>query len=133
MTNAITTEMLYELMLDFKKEMQSFKVELNGLKNEQQGFKTELKGIKEELRLFKYEVTKRFDLVDMHLNINDKRFDAIENLQAQDHKVLTDLWENRKDMKLSLTHTLLTVTGVTSGVIAFVVAIITGKAMTFRN
>lgn len=43
----------------------------------------------ELLKDFKEDVHKRFEQVD-------KRFEQMEERQSEDHKILMELWENRK-------------------------------------
>lgn len=78
----------------------------------------------ELVKEFKHDVNQRFEQTE-------KRLDRIETQQTEDRKILMNLWENRENMKLSLTRSLLTVTGIVSGVVALVVSFITGKAMFF--
>lgn len=85
------------------------------------------------LKDFKEDTYKRFEQIDKRLEQVDKRFERMENQQLEDRKILMNLWENKDNMKLSFTRTLLTVTGLTSGVIAFIVSFITGKAMIYRS
>lgn len=62
-----------------------------------------------------------------------RRFERIESQQMEDHRILMNLWEYRDNMKLSFTRTLLTVTGLVSGVVAFIVSFITGKAIILKS
>lgn len=101
--------------------------------------------IYELLKEFKADVYKRFDQIDgQFAQVNgrfeqmesrfgqmDRRLDRIENQQTEDRKILMNLWENRENMKLSLTRSLLTVTGIISGAVAIIVSFITGKAIIF--
>lgn len=80
--------------------------------------------IYELLKEFKEDVNRRFE------DIN-KRFDRIEMQQTEDRRILMELWEHRDKMKLNLTRSLLTVTGIVSGVIAIIVSFITGRAVIF--
>lgn len=120
MTNSnVTTEMLYD--------------QLNGLKET-------IRDFKEDFKIFKYEVYNRFDQIDKRFEHTDRRFEQmdksfvkIESQQSEDRKVLMDLFEHRDNMKLSLTRTLLTVTGLVSGIVAFIVSFITGKAIILKS
>lgn len=62
-----------------------------------------------------------------------RRFERIESQQMEDHRILMNLWEYRDNMKLSFTRTLLTVTGLVSGVVAVIVSFITGKAIILKS
>lgn len=62
-----------------------------------------------------------------------RRFERIESQQMEDHRILMNLWEQRDNMKLSYTRTLLTMTGVISGVVAMIVSFITGKAIIYKG
>lgn len=85
------------------------------------------------LKDFKEDTYKRFEQIDKRFEQVDKRLDGIEYQQREDRKILMELWKEKDNMKLSFTRTLLTVTGLTSGVIAFIVSFITGKAMIYRS
>lgn len=87
--------------------------------------------IYEILKEFKEDVSNRFDQIDKRLDLMDKRIERIEQQQTEDRKILMNLWENRDNLKLNLTRSLLTVTGILSGVIAIIVSFITGKAIIF--
>ncbi len=63
----------------------------------------------------------------------NRRFERIETQQTEDRKILMNLWEHKDNMKLSLTRTLLTVTGTISGVVAMIVSFITGKAIILKG
>ena len=76
------------------------------------------------LKEFKVDAYKRFEQLD-------HRLDRIENQQTEDRKILMNLWENRENMKLSMTRSLLTVTGIISGIVAIIVSFITGQAIIF--
>ncbi len=80
----------------------------------------------EMFREFKDDTNRRFEQMD-------KNFMRIEALQMEDRRILMKLWEERDNMKLSYTRTLLTMTGVTSGVIAMIVSFITGKAIIYKG
>lgn len=75
MTTAITNEMLYELIKDFKDDSR-------------QRFD---------------QVDKRFEQVDKRFEQADKRLDRIEDQQTEDHKILMELWENRSKSNLNFT------------------------------
>lgn len=87
--------------------------------------------IYEILKEFKEDVSNRFDQIAKRLDLMDKRIERIEQQQTEDRKILMNLWENRDNLKLNLTRSLLTVTGILSGVIAIIVSFITGKAIIF--
>lgn len=118
-TSNVTIEMVYN--------------ELKGVKDDLQHVKETVRDFKEDFKNFKYEIYNRFDQIDKRFEQADKRFERIENQQTEDHKILMELWKEKDNMKLSLTRTLLTVTGLFSAVIALIVSIVTGKAMIYRS
>lgn len=65
----------------------------------------------ELLKDFKKDVHKRFEQVD-------KRFERIENQQAEDHKILMELWENRSRQTLNFTSAYFLITLISSMLIA---------------
>ena len=79
------------------------------------------------------QIDKRFEQVDKRFEQMDRNLMRIESLQTSDRQILMNLWEHKDNMKLSYTRTLLTVTGLFSGVVAFIVSVITGKAMIFKG
>lgn len=113
-TMEINNEMIYELLKDFKADVYK--------RLEQTEARIEM--IHELLKEFKTDIYQRFEQID-------HRLERIENQQTEDRKILMNLWENRENMKLSLTRSLLTVTGIISGAVAIIVSFITGKAIIF--
>lgn len=132
-TSNVTIEMVYDELRGVKDDLKGVKDDLKGVKDQSKGFTETLidfketpRDFKEDFKTFKYEVYNHFDQIA-------KRFERVENQQAEDHRILMELWKEKDNMKLSFTRTLLTVTGLTSGVIAFLVSLITGKAMIYRS
>lgn len=107
--------------------------ELKSVKDDLQHIKETVRDLKEDFKNFKYEVYNRFDQIDKRFEQVDKRLDGIEYQQREDRKILMELWKEKDNMKLSFTRTLLTVTGLTSAIIALIVSIITGKAIIYRS
>ncbi|MBI5754015.1 hypothetical protein HZA40_02635 [Candidatus Peregrinibacteria bacterium] len=112
----ITNEMIYEMLKESK--------DSNNRRFEQ--IDQRFEQIEVLLREFKAETNRRFEQMD-------RRFERIEALQMEDHRILMNLWEQRDNMKLSYTRTLLTMTGVISGVVAMIVSFITGKAIIYKS
>lgn len=125
-TSSVTLEMVYNELKGVKDDLQHVKIDLQHVKDDLQHVKETVRDFKEDFKNFKYEIYNRFDQID-------KRFERIENQQTEDHKILMELWKEKDNMKLSLTRTLLTVTGLFSAVIALIVSIVTGKAMIYRS
>lgn len=96
-TATITNEMLYELIKEFKADMN---------------------------RRFE-QVDKRFEQIDNRLEQNDRRFDRIEHQQDEDRKILMDLWQHKDNLELKLSKRLLAVTGILSGGVSFTVSVLT--------
>lgn len=69
MTTAVTTEMLYEFLKEFKKEVN-------------QRFE---------------QVDQRFEQVDQRFEQVDKRFDRVEDQQNKDRNILMNLWNQQTE------------------------------------
>ncbi len=81
-TGEITNNMLYEFLKDFKQDFR--------------GFKEEMYNFKREMFEFKSEVNAKFEKVEQRFERIDQRFEKIESKQDEDHKILTEMWQNRK-------------------------------------
>ncbi len=121
----ITNTMIYELLLEMKKRQDQMDLKFDQMASRQDQMdsrlallETKVEWLCETIRDFKAETSRRLDRIELQQN--------------EDHKVLMQLCEDRGKVKLELTRTLLTVTGLMSGIIAFVVSFVTGKAMIFQ-
>lgn len=101
-------------------------------------FYNEFIGLKNELNSFKNQTDSRFTNIENKLSNHSEKFEIINtklNYQAaimeRHENTLQEILKDRKELKLGLTKSLFTVTGVLSGAIAIVVSFVTGKAITY--
>lgn len=119
----ITNEMIYKMLKDFKdsteKRFEQVEKRLDNVEQRSLGLEQRFEMLYDMLKEFKADT--------------NRRLDKIEAQQLEDRRILMNLWEYRDNMKLSFTRTLLTVTGLVSGVVAVIVSFITGKAIILKS
>lgn len=81
-------------------------------------FLEEFREFKQEFREFQRAVDKRFDQVDARFNYIEKRLDRLEDRQAEDHKILMDLWDHRHSIELTWSRKFLVMNGFVSAIVA---------------
>lgn len=92
-------------------------------------FLEEFREFKQEMREFQHAVDKRFDQVDARFNYVEKRLDRLEDRQAEDHKILMDLWDNRHSIEITWSRKFLVMNGFIASIVASFWALLLAKIL----
>ena len=118
MSRTVTNEMIWE-------QLQKMDLRLGKIEGKLDAVEVRLGAV--EVRLDAVEG--RLSNIEQKLEFHDQQFKFLNQRIDHIESMVKEMWEERNGLKVSVTRTLLTTTGILSGVVALVVSFVTGKAI----